>query len=366
MRIGVLRGDLSKSLFLSDLESKSQISGSGNGAGSQNRYLSRPTTTGVEAALLASVAPAVVSSAAITFDLVIDATNDDLRIKLSAAASFTVVSIAQTTYTTIALLVTAVNVALAAAGVAATASAGTVADTLRITSNTKGTGSTVILDTVANGSTFNTPALLGAAGQTVTLPAASTIITATLPVDGPLDVSATAVRAISGLANATTAEVAAIAESIAPQFVETDAAKKSWLYGNIKGYRSASFNPDPRREPAITSAAAISVVADDGVTAFDVLTPIITTADKDTPGAGALRITGTGLLPYGLYAVRVIVTLASGVVIKLSQAQILAGGGDLSSTVINIPAALVPGIALTTTTARVQVNDMLSPAVALT
>jgi hypothetical protein len=204
---------------------------------------------------------------------------------------------------------------------------------------------------------------------------AATLITATVPVGGPVDVSSATIMGVAGLGAATAAQVAAIQELLAPQFVETDAVKKSFLSGNLSGYRSASFNPDPRRDPALTPGAAIALVQDDGVTPFTFAGPVITTADKDTPGAGDLRITGTDLGPYGLYTFAVILTgtgtttvVNGGKPKRLTQAQIVQGGGSINSagTIINIPAALVPGIALTTTFARVQVNDMLSAAVALT
>lgn len=197
---------------------------------------------------------------------------------------------------------------------------------------------------------------------------AATLITATVPVaPGPVDVSSGAITGVAGLGGATAAQVAALQDLLAPHFVETDVAKKSFLFGNLAGFRSASFNPDPRKFPTPpANGAAITVVQDDGVTPFAVAQPVIAVADKDTPLAGDLRITGTGLVGYGLYTLTVIL-LGVGAR-KLTQAQILAGGGAIAANglQIDIPAALVPGIALTTTTARVQVNDMLSAAVALT
>lgn len=204
---------------------------------------------------------------------------------------------------------------------------------------------------------------------------AATLITATVPVGGPVNVASATITGVAGLGGATVTQVAALQELLAPQFVETDAVKKSFLFGNLSGYRSASFNPDPRRSPALANGAAIVLVQDDGSTPYVVASPVITTADKDTPGAGDLRITGTDLGPYGTYSFTVILTgtgtttvVNGGKPKRLTQAQIVAGGGSINAagTIINIPAALVPGIALTTTLARVQVNDMLSAAVALT
>lgn len=262
MRVAVIRGDLSKPLFLADLEPKSQANASAEPPAGQSRYLSRP---------------------------------DAVKI----AAYFT------------------------SQGLSASATA---------------------------------------------------LITATVPVGGPVDVSSATITGVAGLGAATADQVTALQDLLAPRVIETDVAKKSFLYGNLAGYRSASFNPDSRRWPAIANGAAIAVVADDGVTAFTVATPVITTADKDTPGAGALRITGTGLAGYGMYETTVILTgiavagAGNGTrTLKLTQAQIInAGGSFTGSTQIDIPASILSGIAVGTTFARVQTNDMLSPAVALT
>lgn len=261
MRIGVIRGDLSKPLFLADLEPKSTAAASAEPPAGQSRYLSRPDATRIAAYL-------------------------------------------------------------AAQGLVASA-----------------TG----------------------------------LITATVPVGGPVNVSSGTITGVSGLGSATLTQVTALQDLLAPKFVETDVAKKSFLFGNISGFRSANFNPDSRRVPAPSSGAAIGVVADDGSTTFAVAQPVITTADKDTPTTGALRITGTGLAGYGMYQSTIILTgiANSGAgngtrTLKVTQAQILNAGGTITATQIDIPASILPGIAVTTTFCRVQTNDMLSAAVVLT
>lgn len=194
----------------------------------------------------------------------------------------------------------------------------------------------------------------------------SSLILATVPVGGPVDVSSATIKGVSGLGSATNTQVTAIQDLLAPHFVETDAVKKSFLAGNLAGFRSSSFNPDPRRMPALTPSAAIACVQDDGTTAFTFAGPVLTTADLDTPTSGALRLSGSGLAGYGLYQFTVI--LSGALKKKLTQAQILAAGGSINTagTQIDIPASLIAGAALTTTSARVQVNDLLTAAVALT
>jgi hypothetical protein len=187
------------------------------------------------------------------------------------------------------------------------------------------------------------------------------------------NISKTQIETVTGAT--TTTQAAAIQNLLAKHFVETDVVKKSFLNGNIKGYLSpyvasplSGFNPDPHRDPALTPGQAIVCLADDGSTQFTVLTPIVTGAAIGTPGAGDLRISGAsgGLAGYGLYETAVIL-LGQGAK-KITQQQILAGGGTITDTQIDIPAAVVLGvgntagaIAATATQVRVVVNDMVSP-----
>jgi hypothetical protein len=97
---------------------------------------------------------------------------------------------------------------------------------------------------------------------------ATALITATVPVGGPVDVSSATIKGVSGLSGASATQVTALQDLLAPQFYESQNAKDSFNLGNLKKFRSASFNPDPRRVPAFTNGAAIVVVMDDGVTPF--------------------------------------------------------------------------------------------------
>lgn len=213
---------------------------------------------------------------------------------------------------------------------------------------------------------------------------ASALITATVPVytGGAItlsnyNISGTQIKTVTG-GGTSNAQVAALQALLAYHFVETDVLKKSFLNGNIKGYLSpyvappnlSGFNPDSRRFPAFTPGQAIVCLADDGSTQFSVKTPIVTGAATNTPGSGALRITGSsgGLAGYGLYETTVVL-IGKGAK-RITQEQILAGGGTITDTQIDIPAAVVLGptasntygaIAATLTKVRVQVNDMVSP-----
>lgn len=210
---------------------------------------------------------------------------------------------------------------------------------------------------------------------------AATLITATVPgyTGGgsvpTVDISATAIKAVTGLSGASDAQVEALQNMLGYHFVETDAVKKSFLAGCLHGYLSSSFNPDSRGDlshPASTAGQAIKVVQDvnhlsTSTTAFSVNTPTITGLVL----SGTLTINASGgLAGYGLYESTVII-LGYGAR-RITQAQILAAGGTITDTQIVVPAAL---IAATTTVPTiptagktyvlVQANDMLSNKYAL-
>jgi hypothetical protein len=105
--------------------------------------------------------------------------------------------------------------------------------------------------------------------------------------------------------------------------LESDAVLMSQARGTIKGLQTAGHL-------TVTSFLASDVVA-----------PVLSTADLDTPGAGDLTLT-------------------------LTQAQIITGGGTVGATSIFIPAALIPGAVITTVSARVKADNQLSAVVVLT
>lgn len=191
------------------------------------------------------------------------------------------------------------------------------------------------------------------------------LITATVPVGGPANVASGTITGVAGLGAANPTQVAAIQGLLAAKLVDTDVAKKSWLSGVIAGLRSASFNPDKNR---FSNGAAVSVLADDGSTTFTFAHPNLTNADLDTPTSGALRLTGTGLLGFGMYETSVtVIGSAQGSPIqkRITQAQILAAGGTVTATQIDIPATLTAGMSVGFTSVRVVTNDLVSNAFVL-
>lgn len=98
--------------------------------------------------------------------------------------------------------------------------------------------------------------------------------------------------------------------------------------------------------------------------ATDVAAPTVSIADLGTPSTGAVTITGTNLT--SLQPNQTLVTFTGTGAITLTQAQILAGSGTISNTSILIPAALIPGVALTTSFASVTADLQSTAPVALT
>ncbi len=371
MRIGVIRGDLPGPIHLRDLETVSQFDPAIEPRG-QELYISRPTTAEIERALAnpTTGAGAVIEGSDLTanFPITINGTNDDLRLKTSAGAAFTTVLVAQAAYANIAALVAAVNTAVAPLGITARQGTGS-GQRLALESNTKGVTSYIEVDTTGNGSVFNTPGGLTAGARTMA--SASAIITAANPVNGTLNVSATTLNGVGtgtntnalGLIPSSRGTVTAVADAIAPRITETSIAVDSWLVGMISKYRNAAFNPDSRR--GLPNGAAIAVVQDDGSTTFTAGLPVLTTADLDTPTSGALTLTGTNM---GQFDKKDTVVKVVGPRInkRIEQKAIEAAGGSVTATSIVIPASLLSGATLTTTTVRVQVRQRASSAVAMT
>jgi hypothetical protein len=372
MRLGVIRGDLPGPIFLSDLEPVSRYNPSVEPRG-QERYVSRPTTVGVEAALSDSTtgAGAVHNGSDIsgTFPLTINAGNEDLKVRTSATpTAFTTVTIANAAYATLALLVTAVNTALTGTGI--TCRQNVTANGIALESDTYGVDSFIENDDVAGGSTSNT-ALGLVDGAVRDMPSAADFITDCLPVAGPLDVSTATVNAVGAGTNANALSlipaargtVTALADAIAPQFIETTVALDCFLVGNMADLLSANFNPDTRRHPPLVNGAAIEVVEDDGSTTFALTLPVVTGATLNSPGAGDVTIAGTGLGDPERNETTIKFTGIVSTVI--SQVVLEAAGGSVADTAIVIPAALIAGATTTTTFVRVQVRQRVSATVAV-
>lgn len=373
MRVGIIRGDLPGPVFVADLEPVSQYNPPTEPRG-QDVYISRPTVAEVEGVLAnaTSGAGAVIEGSNISgsFPITITSSNDDFKVKTSAAASYTTVLIAQAVYANITTFVAAVNAALVGGGLAVTARQGTGSGTrLAIESNAKGVNSYLAIDATAGGSVFNTPAGFGASAIVRTMPTAATYITALNPVGGTLNVSTATINAVGSttatnalnLIPSTRGTQTALANAIAPQFTETSVAVESFQVGMLASLRSANFNPDTRRSPALVNGAAIAVVADDGSTTFTAPTPTVSSA---VLSGGIITITGTGL-GNSERDEDTAVKLTGVINKRITQVQIERAGGSVSATSIVIPASLITGATTVTTSVRVRVRSLVSTLVAV-
>jgi hypothetical protein len=312
-------------------------------------------------------AGAVAQGSALTFNITITgSSNDVLKVRTSAAASYTSVTIAAATYTNIIDLAAAVNAALVGTGI--TAREGTTSDTLAL-EGPHGVNSYVGIDSEVGGSTALPDLGLGTAAIVRAMPSATTIITDLNPVGGTLDVSVTTMNTVgSGTSSTAFAFIPstrgtheALADAIAPQFLETTVALDSYLVGYIASLRSATFNPDSRQ--GLVAGAAIQVVQDDGASAMSVTLPTISSATLDSPTTGDVTIAGTGLGNSEL--LDTVVQFTGDVAKSLNQSQIVAAGGSISATSVVVPASLIPGAATTTTSVKVRVRNRVSAAEAL-
>lgn len=374
MRVGIIRGDLPGPIFLADLEPVSRYNPAIEPRG-QERYISRPTTAEIEAALADSTtgAGAVLEGADISgsFPLTITlATDDELLIRLSATpTAFTTATIAAGAYATLAALITGINAALAAAGLDVTCRENIAGNGVALESNVKGVDSYIENDVDAN-STANVPLGL-TSGSVRDMPTAADFITACLPVGGPLDVSTATVNGVGagtnanalGLIPASRGTVTGLANAIAPQFSETPVALDSFLVGNMADLLSANFTPDSRRRPPLATGPAIEVVEDDGATPFAATLPTIVTSTLGAPGAGDVTIAGTGL--GNPERNETTIKFTGDVEVVISQQVLEAAGGSVSDTAIIVPAALIPGAATGTTFDQVKVRQRVSAVDAL-
>jgi hypothetical protein len=372
MFLVVIRSDLKNPLFISDVEPISQTNPTTESPKGQDRYVSRPNRANIQKYLDAQGLNQLLTSSGWTSTGWAGAYNSFTHNTGNTTALVnTLAAVALQQYT-----LTITITGRTAGTVTATFGGGTTGAISNTTSVTFAASTTATL-AVTPTTDFD-----GTVSVSVAVEIAAALITATVPSYAGgggvpvVDISATAIKAIIGLAGATNAQVVAIQHMLGYHFVETDAVKKSVLAGNIHGYLSSSFNPDSRGDfthPPATAGQAIKVVQDvdassTSTSLFTVKTPIITGLTL----SGTLTVAGSsgGLSGYGLYEPTVII-LGSGAR-KITQAQILAAGGTVSDTSIVVPASLiaasptVPTVPATgKTQVRVRVNDMLSNAYAL-
>lgn len=347
MRIGVIRGDMQGPISIMDVEPVSQHNPPTEPRGQERRF-GRPTLAGVNAALSANIPAGFEGTTDISGGLIITGSNNELKVIVSEEAGATTVVVAQGVYGSGGALVAAINGALQGLAGARLSDDGV---HVVLFSAAKGEGAFLGLEASTLGSA------LGLSAGEFTVPSVGSIITDTLPVGGPLNISETALRAKFG-DGPSEAQLSAFADSIAPRLVETDAVIKSFQVGMIAGFRRASYNPDPSRRPALTAGPAIAVVQDDGVTPYVAPTTTITSV---AAASGALTINGQNL-GSSEYEQTVVAVYSNneGRSLKLHQRVIQNAGGSVSPTKIVVPASLLGGLGVSGSKVRVQYTSFVS------
>ncbi len=402
MRVGVIRGDVPGPigepgrLFLADLEPTSQFSPPTEPFG-QTRYISRPDPialanylagvypsdiSGMDGGITPSTPPTLVpiptgqpfaggvpagveSSAAVTFPVTVPGGGLTLQVANVNPPGYVVVTVAPAgaTYNTMAQLLAGINAVLVPTGVAV-AVADATGTLVVIKSSISGVGSYI---NVGAAGTFNTLLHLAAPvpAASFTIPSATTIITALNPVivppaTGSINVSAANILATLGAAPS----AAQVANFIAPQFKETEVAVQSFQVGNLSKFLELTWNPDPRRLPAIANGPAIQVVQDDGVSAFTAPLPKVTAAAHNVPNAGDITITGVGLgnVEYN-YPVQPEPGAGTVVTVRAAAATSPGSGAGVNSIPkVKLTQRLISGTTSGGTTGTVTATSIVIPA----
>jgi hypothetical protein len=282
MRMGVVRTDLNR-IYLADVENTSQRNFSSQPPG-QSRYFSRPTDAQLKPPLTAGGAHLSLLGTVAGATKVTNGPSNVLRIRVAAAAAFSVITITSSAALANATVITDLNTQFAAAGlttlVARLGNSGTPLQVL--IENTDSSRSAYMeIDTTANGSNLNTALGFAAGGVILNALQAATVRAVVQPSPTTIDVSLATIVALSAtpavagatMTNLTTAQQTAIsnavADAVAPKLIETGYALLSFDRGIISKLRSASFQPGGTRS-GLPAGLAVAVVANDGSTVFTV------------------------------------------------------------------------------------------------
>jgi hypothetical protein len=267
MRIGIVRSDIGN-LYLSDVENSSQRNFSSEPRG-QSRYFSKPTDAQLQAAMNASANLTIRGSdTAATVDTTV-ANGTRLNIKTSAAAAFTQVTVTSNATLAKAQIVTELNAQFALNGLGLVAR---ISGTNQVTIDSTAKGAAAYIATSASSpSTGALHTVLGIAAAATTPISVATLKAAVYPTSTTVNVAAATINALGTFALMTpaqqTANVASIADVVAPTLVETGPALLSFVHGQISKLRSATFRPGGARS-GIPAGIAAAVVASDGSTVF--------------------------------------------------------------------------------------------------
>ncbi len=268
MRVGMVRNDLGRGIYISDVESRVQRNFSSQPPG-QSRKVRKPT----DAELLSVLNAAAFltkrgSDTAATVDTTV-ANGTKLNVRTSASAAFTQVTVTSNAALAKTTIVTELNAAFVAAGLGIVAR---ISGTNQITLDTYAGGPSAYLElSAASPSAGTLHTVLGLVVTAVTGLSVAALKTAAYPSPTTIDVSTATISALStfSLMSATpqAALVAMVAEAVAPTFVETGLALLSFTDGVISKLRSSAYRPDGARV-GLPTGAAVYVLDDDGSTQF--------------------------------------------------------------------------------------------------
>lgn len=273
MRIGVIRDDLGRGILLADLSSKTHRTFSHSPDG-QQQTIGKPSDAEI-ASLLLQIPEAIKGS---NTDATVDtSSNDTLRIKHNVGSfrDITVTAGAATPKTTIAA---DLNADFTASNIPLVAKVETTNEL--IIQSTIG-GTSIEIDSVANGSTLSTAVGFTVGGESAVPPTVSDFKSTFYPTSTTIDVSSTTIEGFGTISSILFADQLApillIQETVAPFFVETGEVLLSYQAGVISKLRSASFRPGLQTNapslgttftPNLPAGAAIVVLQNDGVTPF--------------------------------------------------------------------------------------------------
>jgi hypothetical protein len=270
MRVGIIRADLGPyGIYLSDLESRVQRNFSSHPPG-QSRQVHYATDSILDAVL---TGVGVVSVRGTDMAVAVDTTADNtLRIRKGSTDPYTVIAVPAGVATAKTAIRDALNNGFNNAFLPFVAE---IIGTNQIQINStapanSGPTARLQIDTTGAGSTLNTAVGFAAGGTILTGLSVAALRAATFPTPLTIDVSTATITALStwALLNASqqAALVEAIAEAIAPRFVETGQALLSFAFGVLAKMRSASFQPGGPIKNILPPGIAAAIVTDDGVT----------------------------------------------------------------------------------------------------
>jgi hypothetical protein len=269
MRVGfVNRTDLSKGLYISDVENSSQRNFSSEPPG-QSRIIRRPTDAELLVPLAANAALTVRGS---DTNAAVDTTvanGTKLNIRTSASAQFTQVTVTSNAALPKTQIVSELNTAFRNAGLGLVAR---ISGTNQLTIDTTEGGPNAYVEISAAspsaGALHTVVGLAAAATTGITLAAWRAAV---YPTAVTIDISTATILALSTFSLLQIADQTALVEAvqdvIAPEFIETGAALLSFAYGILGKAADSTFQPGGARI-GLTAGPALAVLQDDGVTVF--------------------------------------------------------------------------------------------------